>query len=160
MLTKQLEQKISGSSEFLTCACLLVRNEVVKEVGILDNRYFLGGEEWDYSRRLSRAGFTMRVDSGLKYWHHVSASIEQKTSLKYIYNCYRTKLLFMKDQRPLLYCFWFLIYLFYSRVSARRQFKSLDQSLIWSEVLSTIKIAEKDNRAYSSIELEHLSQFM
>jgi len=159
LLEKRPAESISGPSEFLTCACLLVRREVVQKIGLLDTRYFLGGEEWDYSRRLNRAGYTLHVDGELKYWHHVSASLEQKVSLKYIYNGYRTKLLFMKDQKPLFYYLWLLPYLVYSRVLARRKFKILDQSLAWTDILAAIKLAERDDRRYRSIELVHLTQF-
>lgn len=150
---------ITCQSEFLTCACLMVRREVVQSVGVLDNRYFLGGEEWDYSRRISRAGYTLQVDGELKYWHHVSASLEQKVSLKYIYNGYRTKLLFMKDQRPLLYYVWLFPYFIHSRILARWQFNALDQSLAWKDIYTAIKLAEQDNRLYCSVELAHLEKF-
>lgn len=159
MLERRPAHGISGPSEFLTCACLMLRREVVQKVGVLDNRYFLGGEEWDYSRRLGRAGYKLQVDGKLKYWHHVSASLEQKVSLKYIYNGYRTKLLFIKDQKPLFYYLWRFPYFLYSRVIARRQFRILNQSLAWADILAAIKLAEHDDRRYRSIELDHLAQF-
>jgi len=150
---------LEGSSEFLTCACLVVRADVVETIGLLDTRYFLGGEEWDYSRRLAKAGYRRHFAPNMRYWHHVSGSLEQKRSIKYIYNGYRTKLLFMRDQWPVLNVFWKIFYRLYSSFVATRNFRRLDASLDPHAIGQAIKDAEQDDRKYASIQLSHLEAY-
>ena len=43
--------------DWMTGACLMVRSEVVRQVGLLDERYFLYFEETDWCRRMSSRGW-------------------------------------------------------------------------------------------------------
>lgn len=44
-------------TEFATGCCMLIKREVIEEVGILDKRYFLYLEDLDYSLRAKRKGY-------------------------------------------------------------------------------------------------------
>ena len=151
--------RMSGPTQFLTCACLMVHIEAVERIGLLDTRYFLGGEEWDYSRRLARAGYALHFEASMHYWHHVTAT-HVKYSPKYLYNGFRTKLLFMRDQKPWLYYVWRPLFNVYTALLARRRFRNLDPSIDSGEVSHAIRQAIKDHRRYGSIELTHLQQFL
>lgn len=49
----EMEQEV----DWLTGACLLVRAEVLRSVGLLDERFFMYSEELDWCRRIAAAGW-------------------------------------------------------------------------------------------------------
>jgi len=61
-------------SEWLTGCSLLVRAATIREVGLLDERYFLYFEDADWSVRAARRGWTNAVVLGAHAWHKVSRS--------------------------------------------------------------------------------------
>ena len=145
---------------FLTCACLFVHREAIEKIGLLDERYFLGGEEWDYSRRLTRAGFDLWVLGDCSYRHKVTAT-HVKYSPKYIYNGYRTKLMFMQTEKPLTYVLWAQVFKAFTRFVSIPKFVRLDPDLAGKEpeIHRAIHTAFQDHRRYRSLELAHLEQF-
>ena len=145
---------------FLTCACLFVHREAIERIGLLDERYFLGGEEWDYSRRLTRAGFDLWVLGDVGYRHKVTAT-HVKYSPKYIYNGYRTKLLFMQSERPRLFVLWSRVFRLFARFASTAKFVRLDPELAGKErqIAEAVRRAFEDHRRYRSLELAHLEQF-
>jgi len=63
-----------GRSEWLTGCSLLVRVATIREVGLLDERYFLYFEDADWSVRAARRGWTNAVVLQARAWHKVSRS--------------------------------------------------------------------------------------
>ena len=51
-------------------ACQFIRKETIKEVGLLDSRYFFGYEDVDYCRRASGAGWKVFYHPGITILHH------------------------------------------------------------------------------------------
>lgn len=96
------DSKRSCETQFGTCACLLVPKAAIEQVGELDEDFFLGGEEWDYSLRLRQAGWPILYASRAVYKHEVSGTHE-KYGLLYFYIGMRTKVLFARKH----YGFWF-----------------------------------------------------
>lgn len=99
----------SGETEFGTCACLLVPKAAIDGVGYLDEDFFLGGEEWDLSLRLRRAGWPIIYSSRAVYYHEVSGTHE-KYGLRFFYVGMRTKVLFARKHYgawfwPWMFCF-------------------------------------------------------
>ena len=97
----------SGETEFGTCACLMVPSAAIKEIGVLDEDFFLGGEEWDYSLRLRRAGWSIIYCSHAVYRHEVSGTHE-KYGLRFFYTGMRTKTLFARKHYGALFWPWLL----------------------------------------------------
>ncbi len=60
--------------DFAPFCAVLVRREVVEEVGQLDEEFFLYYEDMDYCRRMRRAGWRLRLCPEAHVWHDVSAS--------------------------------------------------------------------------------------
>lgn len=54
--------------------CLMLREEVLREVGFLDPNFFFGYEEQDYSRRVGQAGWRMFYVPSAVVIHHGSGS--------------------------------------------------------------------------------------
>ena len=61
-------------SEWLTGCSLLVRVATIREVGLLDERYFLYFEDADWSVRAASRGWTNAVVLQARAWHKVSRS--------------------------------------------------------------------------------------
>src|SRR3972149_5364896 len=55
-------------------ACVLIRKEVIKDVGYLREKYFLYWEDADYSERAKRAGWKVVYTPATYLWHKVAQS--------------------------------------------------------------------------------------
>ncbi len=55
-------------------ACMLVRSEVLKKIGLLDESLFLYWEDADFSKRAINSGFEVYYYPEVAVWHKVSAS--------------------------------------------------------------------------------------
>lgn len=58
-------------------ACLLLRREVIEQVGMLDEGYFMLFEEVDWCYRIKQAGWQIWFDPQAKVVHHYGQSIKQ-----------------------------------------------------------------------------------
>ena len=61
-------------TDYATGCCTLVRSSVVRAVGVLDESYFMYGEDADWSMRVKRAGYTVWYEPKGKVWHRLSVS--------------------------------------------------------------------------------------
>ncbi len=60
--------------DFAPFCALLIRREVIEEVGLLDEAFFLYYEDMDYCRRAKAAGWRVRLCPAAHVYHDVSAS--------------------------------------------------------------------------------------
>jgi GT2 family glycosyltransferase len=81
------------------CAMLL-RTEAVKEVGLMDEKYFLYYEETDWSVRFTKAGYMLGLEPSARADHQVSTSTGGSTSPLYQYYMSRNKLYFIHKFQP------------------------------------------------------------
>jgi len=57
---------------------VMIPKKVIKEVGLLDERFGYGcSEDTDYSRRVKRAGYKLYVDGNTEIFHHGGKSFKQ-----------------------------------------------------------------------------------
>jgi GT2 family glycosyltransferase len=61
-------------AEWLNGCSLFVRVSAIRDIGLLDERYFLYFEDADWSVRAGRRGWTNAVVSKARAWHKVAAS--------------------------------------------------------------------------------------
>lgn len=61
-------------SEYATGCALLTRSEVIRQIGLLDPRFFAYYEDTDWSVRCQKAGWKTVVVPTAKIWHKVSAT--------------------------------------------------------------------------------------
>lgn len=80
-------------------ACLLVRCDVVREIGLLDERYFMYSEELDWCWRAREGGWRAVYAPGSVVWHKVGRSAGQKSPFQE-YHSARSTLLFMEKHFP------------------------------------------------------------
>jgi len=56
--------------------CLMIRRDVFEEIGRMDDRFFLGCDDLDLSWRIQRAGYKMRIATGVFVHHEGHTSME------------------------------------------------------------------------------------
>lgn len=78
-------------------ACMLVRREVIDEVGGLDERYFYYSEEIDWARRIKAAGWTVLTAPAAQVIHYAGRSTGQISE---------TSLLQLHRSRVQYFCRW------------------------------------------------------
>ena len=65
----------AGEQLALWGTALLIKRRVMERTGLLDERYFAYMEDWDYSVRAIRSGFTTQVVSGALLYHKEGRSL-------------------------------------------------------------------------------------
>jgi GT2 family glycosyltransferase len=61
-------------TDYATGCCVLVRRSLVEQVGMLDEAYFIYGEDADWSMRARRSGWKIVYAPQAMVWHKVSVS--------------------------------------------------------------------------------------
>ncbi|MEJ2441805.1 MAG: glycosyltransferase family 2 protein [Patescibacteria group bacterium] len=61
-------------TDFATGACMFLKSEALKEVGLFDEKYFAYLEDADLSQRLKKKGWKVLYTPKTKIWHKVSQS--------------------------------------------------------------------------------------
>jgi len=61
-------------TDFITGALFIVRADVLKQIGLLDEKYFMYLEDVDLGHRIRLAGYRLVVDPNIKIWHKVAQS--------------------------------------------------------------------------------------
>jgi GT2 family glycosyltransferase len=77
----ELSEDMVVDAGFVPGSCMLIRREVLEEVGLLSVEYFLECEDTDYCIRVSRSGFRIVCVRTAKVWHKVSRSVYKVSSL-------------------------------------------------------------------------------
>lgn len=100
---------------FFTGCTMLIKRDVFELVGLLPEAYFFGGEDLEFSLRVSKKGMKLVYCPKAVIWHKVGAS-HQRFTPKYVYNSYLSKILFMKRNlcKPLWFL-WYFLFCVYSR---------------------------------------------
>lgn len=127
---------------FITGCAMLVRAAVFKEIGLLDEDFFLYWEDADFSVRARRAGFKNVVVSGSWAYHleKSEGNLKQKTYWLVI-----SGLIFFQKNTPLLLRPWIKFY-----TMLRKLKNKIDLKLKRNDLAETVEKAYKD---YSNIKL-------
>jgi GT2 family glycosyltransferase len=67
--------------DYITGGCMVVRANVVRSVGVLDERFFMYGEDVDWGIRIRRAGFGLALEMSADVWHKGGSSAEYGSAL-------------------------------------------------------------------------------
>jgi GT2 family glycosyltransferase len=76
-------------------ACLLVRGSVIRHVGMLDERFFMYGEDLDWCLRTREAGWTVRYEPSIVVQHQHGAS-SRKHAFRTTFHFFRAMDLFYR----------------------------------------------------------------
>jgi N-acetylglucosaminyl-diphospho-decaprenol L-rhamnosyltransferase len=81
---RDLPDDQAADVDWLTGACLLVRRQVVDQVGLLDEDYFMYSEELDWCRRIKAAGWRLVYLPAAQIVHHLGKSSEQAVTARHV----------------------------------------------------------------------------
>ncbi len=76
-------------------ACMLVRRSAVERAGLLDDRFFMYGEDLDWCWRFKEAGWTVRYVPSVTVRHHHGAASRQR-ALRMTFHFFRAMDLFYR----------------------------------------------------------------
>jgi len=80
---------------FLTGCCLLMRLDAMRQIGVLDDRYFVYWEDADWCARATRLGYELYWQPQAQITHKVSSALGVN-SPTYLYYIFRNNLLFVR----------------------------------------------------------------
>lgn len=87
--------KPGDNYDYLCGASLLIRKEVIDQVGLLDTDFFFFFEDAEFSYRVKKAGWKLAVAEGTPIRHYGSAAIGSQAYNK-VYNYRRGQMLYIK----------------------------------------------------------------
>lgn len=70
---KNIDQEISDT-DFISGCCVLVKSEIFKKIGFLNEKYFMYWEDVDFSTRLKKAGWQVKYYPDAYVWHKNAGS--------------------------------------------------------------------------------------
>jgi GT2 family glycosyltransferase len=73
-----LDQSVETDVDSVVGACMLVRGSVVREVGMLDETFFMYGEDLDWAYRIKQYGWKIAYVPQVIVHHHKRASSNQR----------------------------------------------------------------------------------
>jgi GT2 family glycosyltransferase len=97
--------------DYVEGSCVLIKKEVIEEVGMLDHEYFAYWEEADWCVRAKKAGYGVLYVPKAEIWHK-GLSTTRKTSGFVEYHMTRNMFWFMKQHTTRRQYLSFLVYFF------------------------------------------------
>lgn len=92
---KYLDENEVHEIEILAGAYMLMRKTVLDEIGLLDEDYFMYGEDIDLSYRITKAGYKNYYYPETKIIHYKGESTK-RTSVNYVFIFYKAMIIFAK----------------------------------------------------------------
>lgn len=90
-----LNKEQNHEIEILSGAFMMMRKSVLDEIGLLDESFFMYGEDIDLSYRITQAGYTNHYFSDTQIIHYKGESTK-KSSINYVFVFYRAMAIFAK----------------------------------------------------------------
>ena len=102
-----LPEYIDGKIEVISGAFMMIRREALELAGMLDEDYFMYGEDIDLSYRIAQAGWECWYTPSQML--HYKGESTQMTSFRYVQNFYNAMLIFFRKHFARRYWFSWLI---------------------------------------------------
>lgn len=91
--------RIPPPLDYVSGGCLLVSMAAVRTAGLLDERFFMYGEDADWSRRFMAEGFRLAYAPAAEVWHRGGGTAGHGSAL-HDYHSVRSSLLYVHKHRP------------------------------------------------------------
>lgn len=133
--------------ELLSGCMMLIKAELVRDIGMLPEEYFFGGEEWDYSAKTLGAGYELWYVPESVIWHKVTSSTGQSFHAPWqIYNSERHRSIFARNHRSdLVWPLWYVIYVIYQLfIGIRKNYNRTPTDLGIFDFAKIIALAQID----------------
>jgi GT2 family glycosyltransferase len=101
------------STDYLSGCAMLIKKEVFKTAGLLDEKYFLYYEDADFCLRAKRNNFGCMVVPDTKVQHFEKSEQDQKNK---VYWLVLSGLIFFKNNTPLVFSPWIGLYFILRRI--------------------------------------------
>jgi GT2 family glycosyltransferase len=98
---------------FASGCCILIRSEVFKKIGLLDEAYFLYLEDTDFCFRATKNGFKILYTPTSKIYHKVGSTTTKDNNLLPLYYSIRNRLYFARKNLGYYY-YLSLIYIIFT----------------------------------------------
>ena len=82
--------------DWVTGCALLIKSHVIRQIGLIDARYFIYFEENDWCSRAKKAGFRIFYVPEAKLWHKIQPR-HQALSPRHLYLMTRNRLFFLRN---------------------------------------------------------------
>lgn len=86
--------------DYVPGTAILIAAEVLEQVGLLDEEYFISGEIADFCLRARRHGYRPLIDPTVTVYHDIGRSSELRVAF-YTYYFMRNRFLFLRKHSPL-----------------------------------------------------------
>lgn len=96
-----------GKTQYITGCAMLIKKEVFKKIGLLDENFFLYYEDVDFSYRAQKKGFGLEIVSGAKVFHFEKS----EESLNKIYYLVISGVRFFRKNSQGVWRFYIEVYL-------------------------------------------------
>jgi len=107
----------SRQPNMASLCCLLVPVAVFRDAGLMDERFFMYYDDFDFVRRAKEAGYGLRLEAGAVIYHRKASSSGGVDSSFKLYYATRNRLYLMRKHLP-LWRFWlFLAYFLATRLA-------------------------------------------
>jgi len=112
---KKLEKVVEAT--FITGCLMLIRKELLEDVGLFREDYFLSVEDTDFCYRAEKNHWKMKVNLEAKIWHKVAHSKGREASLISTYYETRNRLFFASENiKGIEYKIIFVLFFIFSRI--------------------------------------------
>lgn len=78
-----IDYRQASDVDYIQGACMIMRRAALDETGLLDERYFMYGEEEDLCRRMKEKGWRVVYNPGVAIMHHWGASTRKERFQKF-----------------------------------------------------------------------------
>lgn len=85
---------------YITGCSILARREMIEEVGMLEEKYFLYFEDADWSLRARQKGWSLLYQPEARLWHKEGAQTEKVYSARFVYYFLRNRFFFVRRFAP------------------------------------------------------------
>ena len=95
---KNYDLKQPYQVDFVTGCAMLVRRQVIEDIGLLDTRFFAYYEETEYCYRASKKGWKCLIVPSALIWHKISPEVRASSESVHYYMT-RNRLLFIRSAK-------------------------------------------------------------
>jgi len=138
---------------------MLIDCSVLERIGLLSEKFFFRGEEWEFSYRARKNGYEIAFEPNAHIYHKVSRS-HNRLSYYDIYSAYRGKLIFSKSyiKQPLWFV-WLAFFIPYSLSFSFINFKkNSDNRINYRKYLKTIGMVVRDGLRRDYVTLQDIEK--
>ncbi len=131
-------------TEFASGCCILVNKEIIENVGLLSEDYFMYYEDTDYCARIKKNGYKILYEPKAVIWHKVGASNNGEYSEFMAYYMAKNRLKFLRRYSKKIWLYVGIVRTFLSGVKGILLKKNSKKSLI--ALIDYIKEVKNENR--------------